>query len=189
MDTSSEELTGLALAAQRGEPDARDGLIRVVRPAVMRYLLARGLSEADTDDLTQDVCLAVLQAIARWRDEGRPVWAIVFAIVRNKLADRGRLQGRRKEDLCEDMAIHDQARQESPEDLFERRESTGEVHDLLNSLPATQREVVLLRIIVGLSAAETAEALGLTPGSVRVIQHRGLTALRQKLQSSAAVAS
>ncbi len=93
MDVPSEELAALALAAQRGEAESRDALIRVIRPVVLRYALARGLRDHDADDVTQEVCVAVLQAIDRWRDEGRPVWAVVFAIVRNKLADLGRAAG------------------------------------------------------------------------------------------------
>jgi RNA polymerase sigma-70 factor (ECF subfamily) len=49
---------------------------------------------------------------------------------------------------------------------------------LLRMLPTTQREVVMLRTVVGLTAKETAQALGLTPGSVHVLQHRAVTRLR-----------
>jgi RNA polymerase sigma-70 factor (ECF subfamily) len=189
MDVPSEELAALALAAQRGDASSREELIRVVRPAVLRYVLARGLGDHDGEDVTQEVCVAVLQAVDRWRDEGRPVWAVVFAIVRNKLADLGRQQVRQREALYEDMTVHDEARQETPAELVERDESAAGVADLLNSLPPTQRDVLMLRVIAGLSCAETAEALGLTAGSVRVIQYRGMTALRKRLGSEKAVAS
>jgi RNA polymerase sigma-70 factor (ECF subfamily) len=189
MDIPSEELAALAIAAQRGDAVSRDALIRVIRPAVLRYVLGRGLSNHDADDVTQEVCVAVLSAIDRWRDEGRPVWAIVFAIVRNKLADRGRQQVRQKEALYEDMTVHDRPRHDTPAELVERDESAAGVSDLLNSLPPTQRDVLMLRIIAGLSCAETAEALGLAAGSVRVIQYRGMTALRKRLGCAKAVAS
>ena len=189
MDVPSEELAALALAAQRGEAASRDALIRVIRPAVLRYVLARGLRDHDADDVTQDVCVAVLQAVDRWRDEGRPVWAVVFAIVRNKLADLGRQQVRQKEALCDDMTVHDAPRHDTPSELVERDEAAAGVSELLDSLPPTQRDVLTLRVIVGLTCAETAEALGLTVGSVRVIQYRGMTALRRRLGSEKAVAS
>jgi RNA polymerase sigma-70 factor (ECF subfamily) len=41
-----------------------------------------------------------------------------------------------------------------------------------------QQEILTLRIAVGFSATETAEALGISPGNVRVTQHRALTRLR-----------
>ena len=49
---------------------------------------------------------------------------------------------------------------------------------LLDRLPANLRELLLLRVAVGLSAEETGRALGMTPGAVRVAQHRALTRLR-----------
>ena len=51
-------------------------------------------------------------------------------------------------------------------------------HSLLERLPETLRELLLLRVAVGLSAEETGRALGMTPGAVRVAQHRALHRLR-----------
>jgi RNA polymerase sigma-70 factor (ECF subfamily) len=48
-------------------------------------------------------------------------------------------------------------------------------------LPDKQREIVVLRVVVGLSAEETADAVGSTPGAVRVAQHRALARLRKVL--------
>lgn len=46
---------------------------------------------------------------------------------------------------------------------------------LLASLPENQRELILLRIAVGLTAEETGQMLGMSPGAVRVAQHRALS--------------
>jgi RNA polymerase sigma-70 factor, ECF subfamily len=48
----------------------------------------------------------------------------------------------------------------------------------LDSLPTTQRDVVILRMLVGLSTEETAEAVGMSPAGVRLTQHRALARLR-----------
>ncbi|MGH3816140.1 MAG: sigma factor-like helix-turn-helix DNA-binding protein, partial [Pseudonocardiaceae bacterium] len=53
--------------------------------------------------------------------------------------------------------------------------------------PDKQREILVLRVVVGLSAEETAEAVGSTPGAVRVAQHRALGKLRNVLQSEEVV--
>lgn len=58
---------------------------------------------------------------------------------------------------------------------------------LLDTLPEKQREILRLRIVVGLSAEETAEAVGSTPGAVRVAQHRALGRLRGVLASEGVV--
>ncbi|GAB1510956.1 hypothetical protein JCM33774_29980 [Actinophytocola sp. KF-1] len=50
--------------------------------------------------------------------------------------------------------------------------------ELLSVLPDKQWDIVLLRALVGLSAEETVEPLGSTPGAVRVAQHRALAKLR-----------
>jgi RNA polymerase sigma-70 factor (ECF subfamily) len=59
--------------------------------------------------------------------------------------------------------------------------------DLLDVLPDKQRDIVLLRVVVGLSAEETAEAVGSTPGAVRVAQHRALARLRKTLSAEEVV--
>lgn len=52
---------------------------------------------------------------------------------------------------------------------------------LVSRLPRLQQEIVSLRIVVGLSATETAEALGITPGRVRIQQYRALAKLRDMM--------
>lgn len=52
---------------------------------------------------------------------------------------------------------------------------------LLDTLPDTQREIIHLRVVVGLSVEQTAEAVNSTPGAVRVAQHRALSRLRSVL--------
>jgi RNA polymerase sigma-70 factor (ECF subfamily) len=48
-------------------------------------------------------------------------------------------------------------------------------------LPAKQREILILRVVVGLSAEETAAAVGSTTGAVRVAQHRALSRLKSEI--------
>jgi RNA polymerase sigma-70 factor (ECF subfamily) len=61
------------------------------------------------------------------------------------------------------------------------------MNELLDVLPDKQRDIVLLRVVVGLSAEETAEAVGSTPGAVRVAQHRALARLRKTLSAEEVV--
>lgn len=55
------------------------------------------------------------------------------------------------------------------------------MNELLEILPAKQREILILRVVVGLSAEETAAAVGATPGAVRVAQHRALQRLKSEM--------
>ncbi len=52
---------------------------------------------------------------------------------------------------------------------------------LLQILPEKQREILILRVVVGMSAEETAEAVGSTAGAVRVAQHRALARLKTEI--------
>ena len=60
----------------------------------------------------------------------------------------------------------------------------SEILDLVRSLPEAYRETLLLRLVEGMTGPEIARRTGLTPGSVRVNLHRGMTMLREKLKGS-----
>nr|WP_279579825.1 sigma-70 family RNA polymerase sigma factor [Fodinicola feengrottensis] len=72
-----------------------------------------------------------------------------------------------------------------PEQAALAADRAARVHELLGNLSDIQREVVLLRVAVGLSAEEAGSVLGMSPGAVRVAQHRALNRLREMVQSSA----
>ena len=57
--------------------------------------------------------------------------------------------------------------------------------ELLSALPETLRELLLLRVAVGLSAEETGRALGMSAGAVRVAQHRAVQRLRALAETPA----
>ena len=178
MENTSEDLGRLVA---RGDAGSHEALLRAVRPAVLRYALARGVPDHDAQDLAQETCLGVLSALPNWRDTGRPVWALVFTIARNKLADRARAHAAGTLDLFAEVPVGLVDPTPGPAELLDRADGVVWVRDVLLTLPETQRDVLLLRAIVGLSTAETAGALSLTVGSVRVLQHRAVVALRRQL--------
>jgi RNA polymerase sigma-70 factor (ECF subfamily) len=68
-----------------------------------------------------------------------------------------------------------------PEQLAIAGESAERMNRLLAVLPEKQREILILRVVVGMSAEETAEAVGSTAGAVRVAQHRALARLKAEI--------
>ncbi|HEY0484867.1 MAG TPA: RNA polymerase sigma factor ShbA [Mycobacteriales bacterium] len=177
------ELNTLAARAADDEPRAIEQLLARIRPMVVRYCRARlgragGAAHTTADDVAQEVCLAVLNALPRYRDVGRPFSAFVFRIAAHKVTDahRGAVRdlSRPVEVLPE---VVDPAR--GPESEALAAETSRQVHDLLDTLPPAHREVLVLRVAVGLSAEETGQSLGMTPGAVRVTQHRALARLRE----------
>jgi RNA polymerase sigma-70 factor, ECF subfamily len=166
--------------AMRGQPAAIDTLLRQIRPMVVRYCRARlgrisGHYHA-ADDVAQEVCIAVLSALPRYRDMGRPFASFVFGIASHKVADAMRNAAR--------MAVPTEDLPDGPdngpgpeETAFAYLEAER-ARALLARLPAHQRELLVLRVLSGMSAQETGHALGMSAGAVRVAQHRALARLR-----------
>lgn len=181
------DLTSLAALAAMGDDEAAGVLLARLRPLVLRYCRARlGRSGRGTygtaDDVAQEVCLAVLTALPRYRDLGRPFTGFVFGIAAHKVADAYRAAARDTSAPAEFVPDRpDEAA--GPEARAVATENAAFAHSLLATLPPQQREVIVLRVAVGMSAQETGAALGMTPGAVRVAQHRALTKLRGQIGS------
>ncbi len=175
-----EDLSRLAARAAAGDGDATERLLELVRKMVLRYSRARlgrypGAEQA-ADDAAQEVCIAVLSALPRYRDEGRPFEAFVIGVAAHKVADVQRAATRTAVPTAQMPEEPDDA--PGPEETALRRSDAEHARRLLSVLPDHLREIVLLRVAVGLSAEETGRALGMTPGAVRVAQHRALARLR-----------
>ncbi|MGH3922133.1 MAG: sigma-70 family RNA polymerase sigma factor [Pseudonocardiaceae bacterium] len=174
----------LVQAAIRGDPAAVEGVLRWVRPLVVRYCRARiGKQDktfASADDVAQEVCLAVLTALPSYREMGRPFLAFVYGIAAHKVADAQRSAMRnRAEPVPEPPDSPTLA--DGPEQRVMQAELAEWMTKLLGTLPDKQREILVLRVVMGLSAKATADAVGSTPGAVRVAQHRALAQLRKVL--------
>ena len=182
----------LVKAATSGDGAARSTLLETIRPLIARYCWRRlGAVEhtsLSADDVAQEVCLAVLTALPNYREQGRPFLAFVYGIAAHKVIDAHRAVRRaRSEPVAE--APDSVALAAGPEQRALRRELAGELRVLLDELPDKQREILVLRVVVGLSAEETAEIVGATPAAVRVAQHRALTRLRKSIVPGPAAGS
>ena len=169
----------LVRAAMAGDRTAVARLLGVIRPLVVRYCRARLSSDPSlsADDVAQDVCIAVLTGLPRYRFEQKPFLAFVYGIAAHKVIDAHRSSTRNRWDLAAEVPdAVDGA--ESPEQRALRLELSDELRRLLDLLPEKQREILVLRTAMGLTAEETAAAIGSSPGAVRVAQHRALIRLR-----------
>jgi RNA polymerase sigma-70 factor (ECF subfamily) len=164
-----DELVSRAMA---GDPRAVGAVIAIIRPLVARYCRARlDRSDLVVDDVVQEVCRAVLAALPGHRARGRSFLAFVCGIASQKVVEAYRAANTRNRpgpvagvpyrvDAVDGLQVPDRLAR------------------LLGTLPEKQREILVLRVVVGLSAEETAEVVGSTPGAVRVAQHRALARLR-----------
>lgn len=175
------DLSELASRAQAGSASDVEMLLERVRLVAHRYSRARlatypgGVHLAD--DVAQEICIAVLAALPRYRDRGKPFEAFVYGIAARKVADALRALHRHPiptEELPDSADANP-----TPEDQAVFASQVESAAALLDQLPHNLREIMLLRVAAGMSAEETGAALGMTAGAVRVAQHRALTKMRQ----------
>ena len=124
--------------------------------------------------------MAAITALPRYKDQGRPFLAFVYGIAAHKVADAHRALARNRSEPANELPERFSA-EPGPEQLALDSESSARMKALLAVLPEKQREILILRVVVGLSAEETAEAVGSSPGAVRVAQHRALARLRAEI--------
>lgn len=185
-DADPRTLTELAQAAQAGDGGAHEALLAGVRRVALRYArsrLGRFQLEDVAQDVAQEVCMAVLTALPAYQDRGVPFEAFVHGIASRKVVDVQRLVMRGPLPVAE--IPEDVSHEPGPEGLALVRAQAEHIVALLAELPETQREIIRLRVAVGLSTEETAAALGMTTGAIRVAQHRALARLRTLLAGEA----
>ena len=186
MTETGNDLERLVAAANDGDRTALNRVLAIIRPLVVRYCRARigrqERSSASADDVAQEVCLAVLTALPGYRDQGRPFLAFVYGIAAHKVVDAHRSVARSKSEPVSDLPEELDPR-DGPEQRAMNGALSAQMGQLLDTLPPKQREILVLRVVVGLSAEETAEAVESTPGAVRVAQHRALAKLRTAMSA------
>ena len=179
MEDLEAQLATLVPDAVAGDRRAVRKLMRLINPLVIRYtrLRIQGGKIPSAEDVAQEAMLAVSQALPHYQDQGRPFMAFVYGIAANKVADAYRAMGRDRTNPTEEVPESVDGGL-TPEGMALVADGSNRVRALLDTLSDKAREIMILRVFVGLSAEETAEIVGSTPGAVRVAQHRALRTLR-----------
>jgi RNA polymerase sigma-70 factor, ECF subfamily len=177
LEPANQDLVRLA---QRGDMDALTALYDQNCSPIFRYLRARLADQQTAEDLTGEVFQRMLAALPEYRAMGLPFRAWLFRIARNMLVDHYRRSARGVVVDWQDTAerVDDTA---DPAASVEHTLTLEQAYRALAALEATQREVVALRFLSGLSLRETALALGKSEDAVKALQRRGLAALRLAL--------
>lgn len=175
------EWAAMMRAARGGDRQAYETCLREIaqamRPVIRRGLLRAGADAADTEDVVQNMLIAVHLKQHTW-DASRPIGPWLFAIARYKMIDVLRRRGRRAEIPIEDFA------ETLAAPVVEDRAGERDVMRSLDALPPRQREVVRTITIEGASIAEAASRLDMSAGAVRVALHRGLASLAKSSERS-----
>jgi RNA polymerase sigma-70 factor (ECF subfamily) len=185
---SREEEKRLIALARQGDRRALNRLVTLLSGPVLRYGRAFCGNEPDAEDVAQVALEAVIRRLAEFRGHSAlATWAYVVArnACRRRLR-RERRSGVRLESLEAAGAAHPayevpDAGGDPGRDV-ERRELGSILERTIAELPATQREVVILRDVEGLRASEVARVLGLDVAAVKSRLHRARAALRRALE-------
>jgi RNA polymerase sigma-70 factor (ECF subfamily) len=164
--------TRLAVArAKEGDRDAQRFLYVQYSHNVYGYVRSIVRDDHEAEDVTQHVFAKLLTAIAKYDDRGVPFFAWLIRLARNVAIDHLRAQRATPTEVVLDPD------RECGSDL----EQVLTVRAALANLPDDQRQVVILRHVVGLSPGEIGDRMGRTEGSIHGLHHRGRKALKQEL--------
>ena len=170
---SLPDLESLMCGYQRADEAAARAFIERLSPLLLRYFLVQPANRRFADDLMQDTWMRIHKARHTWRT-GEPVLPWIFAIARHASLDSYRKSRR--------VEIREIQVEELPEVSASTPSSrTPDLDALLAALPASQREVILLLKVSGMSIEEVARATASTAGSVRQKAHRAYRTLRSLL--------
>jgi RNA polymerase sigma factor (sigma-70 family) len=167
------------VAARTGEGWAAERLWRCLAPAVAGYLRAQGASEPE--DLTSEVFLGVFRTIGTFSGDEPGFRSWVFTIAHRRLVDDRRRASRRPSPSELSPGDADRYSGRSAEQEALRHLGTERVRELCDLLVPDQRDVLLLRLVAGLTVEEVAHALDKSEGAVKALQRRGLGSLRRIL--------
>ena len=172
----AEEFDTVLAAAQARAEWAISALYREFHPLLLRYLMAQDRSAGE--DLAAEVWVAATPRLADFQGDESGFRAWLFTIARRRLIEHRRRMGRRRTDPVAPDDLADWAGRHDPEATVVTAISAQEAIDrLVDELSPEQAEVVLLRVVGGLDAAEVGRIIDKSPGAVRVMQHRALRQL------------
>ena len=159
--------------AKDGDGDAFAFLYTRYSDDVCRYATSIVRNRHEAEDITQETFTKLFRIIDKYEERDVPFLAWMLRVTRNVAVDRVRRQ--RTVPVAE-VRGHAGAAEWDPS-------STRALTAALSELSFAQREVLLLRHLVGLTPAEIAERIGRSEGSVHGLHHRGRKALVKHLAS------
>jgi RNA polymerase sigma factor (sigma-70 family) len=174
----------LVTGAKNGDINAYAELVRRHQKLAQRVAYLVSGSEADAEDITQDAFVKAYASLARF-DTARPWTPWLLRIVRNEALNRRRRSGRQARlalRVATDPVSGGAA--PSPEAAIVTRDQHARLLAVVDSLPTSQRDVIVCRYFLELSEVEASRALGLAVGTVKSRTSRALVAIRAALEVS-----
>jgi RNA polymerase sigma-70 factor (ECF subfamily) len=178
MDNSID--TETIRGAQAGQPEQVTTLYEHYHASIFRYLYYRVGDRQTAEDLTSEVFLRMIRNLAGYRLQGSsaPFQAWLFQIAHNLVTDHYRRSSIHPQvALAENLAAADTELDAG----VERHMNHEHLRLALSELSDDQRDVVVLRFVVGLPIGDVARSLNKSEDAVKGLQRRGLSALKESL--------
>ncbi len=145
---------------------------------IYRYLYRILGNAAESEDLTSEVFLKLLQTLGTRRAPRKQLAGWLYRVAHNAAMDFLRKQGKRGTMPLEEAVASDS---EPPSSKVEEQEASEKLRSSLQHLTVEQQQVILLRFGEELKLAEIAQLMGKSLGAVKIQQHRAIRRLRQLL--------
>jgi len=168
-------------SAQAGDAVAYRNLLSTIQPRIRAIVRGKIHEEAAAEDVVQNTLLSIHRGRSTYRAE-RPFGPWMRAIVRNSIIDHFRERKRRGDREIE-LVVEEWPDESSTGDVG-GDQLAPELAAALASLPEAQRVAVTLVQVKGLSVAEAALRVGISPGALKVRAHRGYRAMRKSLEGA-----
>ena len=165
-------ITAAVIRARDGDHEALRFLYLRYADNVYGYVCSIVRDEHEAEDVTQQVFAKLSKALGRYEPRVVPFSAWILRVAHNAAIDHVRA---RRPVPCE------QIEGPHPYEDHDARERFADLMSALDRLPAEQRDVIVLRFMVGLTPREVAERIGRSEDAVHGLQHRGRRRLRQDL--------
>jgi len=170
-------------AARAGDDEAMEALLARHEQNVFRFGLRMCGNEEDARDVLQETLLATFKGVRQFRGEAQlSTW--LYQVARSfctKARRRGAGEPPEHESIEGVVARGVTAPAAGPEDVAQAREMARVLQEALLALPESQREVVLLRDVEGLSAEEAARVVGIEVPALKSRLHRARAALQDRI--------
>jgi RNA polymerase sigma-70 factor (ECF subfamily) len=166
------DLEPLMVRYQQGDSTAAAELVARLSPALHRFFMVQFVSRRFADDLLQETWLRIHQVRHTYRP-AEPVLPWLYAIARNIRVDQFRKTRR--------VEVREQQVERLPEVAEVEREAGPDLETMLEGLPESQREVIVMMKVSGMSLEEVARATSSSVGSVKQKAHRAYEKLRERL--------
>jgi RNA polymerase sigma-70 factor (ECF subfamily) len=173
---------GVLAAARVGAEWAWRALYADSAPDLLRY--ARAGHVPDPEDVVGDTFLRAVRGLGSFRGDERGFRAWLFTLARNRIVDEHRTRVRCRTEPLPSRSWPRSGRGDAEAEAM-RALAEDRVRSVLERLTPDQRDVLLLRILGGLTTQEVARAVGKRPGAVKALQARGLAAIRGQISLGA----